>query len=66
MSRTETNLDKINHTVIPAAACLALLSAGSLSVYGEFDLVVPLIASISAVCILYLAIMIAARHTAPS
>jgi hypothetical protein len=53
----------MNHTIIPAAACLTLLTAGSLSVYGDFDLVIPLIVSVSAVCILYLAIMMAVKHT---
>jgi hypothetical protein len=57
MSRTETNPDKINHTIIPAAACLALLTMGTLSVYGSFDLLLPFIVSISAVCILYLLIV---------
>jgi len=53
----------MNHTIIPAAACLTLLTAGSLSVYGDFDLVIPLIVSVSAVCILYVAVMIAVTHT---
>lgn len=56
----------MNHTIIPAAACLTLLTAGSLSVYGDFDLIAPLIVSVSAFCILYLAIMIAVTHTTPS
>jgi hypothetical protein len=56
----------MNHIIIPAAACLTLLTAGSLSVYGDFDLVIPLIVSVLAVCILYLAIMMAVRHTTTS
>jgi len=66
VSRTQTNPDRVNHTIIPAAACLTLLTAGSLSVYGDFDLIAPLIVSVSAFCILYLAIMIAVTHTTPS
>jgi hypothetical protein len=66
MSRTQTNPDRMNHIIIPAAACLTLLTAGSLSVYGDFDLVIPLIVSVLAVCILYLAIMMAVRHTTTS
>lgn len=56
----------MNHTIIPAAACLTLLTTGSLSVYGDVDLIIPLIVSVSAVCILYLTIMIAVTHTTPS
>ncbi len=47
----------MNHIIITAAACLTLLTAGSLSIYGNFDLVLPFIVSISIVCILYLVIM---------
>jgi hypothetical protein len=56
----------MNHTIIPAVACLTLLTAGSLSVYGSFDLVLPLIVSISTVCILYLVIVMAITHKTPS
>jgi hypothetical protein len=56
----------MNHTIIPAAACLTLLTAGSLSIYGNVDLVFPFIAVISIVCILYLLIMMVALHKTPS
>jgi hypothetical protein len=47
----------MNHTIIPAAACLTFLTAGSLSIYGNFDLILPSIIAISIVCILYLVFM---------
>ena len=56
----------MNHTIIPAAACLTLLTAGSLSIYGNFDLVLPFIVSISIVCILYLVIMMVVKQKTPS
>jgi hypothetical protein len=65
VSRTETNPDKINHTIIPAAACLTLLTAGTLSVYGSFDLFLPVLVSISAICILYLLIVMVVVKKTP-
>jgi len=66
VSRTQTNPERMNHTIIPAAACLTLLTAGSLSIYGNFDLVLPFIVSISTVCILYLVIVMVVTQKTPS
>jgi hypothetical protein len=51
--------------IIPAAACLMLLTAGSVSMYGSYD-VLPVIASIIIFCILSLVIMIAVPKRAGS
>ena len=51
--------------IIPAAACLMLLTLGSVSMYGSYD-VLPVIATILNFCILSLANMIAVPKRAGS
>ena len=57
MNRTQTDPEKIHHTIIPAAACLTLLTVGSLSIYGSFDFTLPLIVAIVSVFVVYFVIL---------
>jgi hypothetical protein len=67
VSRTQTDLSKCRCSIgiIPAAACLMLLTAVSVSMYGSYDFL-PVIMSIIIICILFLGIMIALPKRAVS
>jgi len=59
------NPEKLNLYIIPAVACLMLLTVGTLSVYGSMDLILPMVISFSIVGVFYLA-MIVAREKLPN
>jgi hypothetical protein len=65
VNRTQIDPDKMNHTIVPAAACLTLLTAGSLSVYGNFDLILPLLAAIAGVFVIYMAVIMVTTRKIP-
>ena len=65
MSTTQTDPSRNINTIIPAAACLMLLTAGSVSVYGSGD-VLPVVTSIAIVCILSLVIIMVIVKKTPS
>ena len=56
----------MNQTIIPASACLTLLTMATLSVYGNFDLILPFIAAFAGVVAMYLVVIMGTARKIPS